>query len=287
MDTPSVLVLVLTYNTGPPLEACLRSLQAATCPNARLVVIDNGSTDGSVETARRMGVEVHPYGENLGYCAAYNRAFRELGSDFEFLLLSNPDVAVPPETIGRMVARASGDPAIGFVGPVQRHADDRTIRSAGIQWRCGHLPAHTTDVGQPYDALEGAFLLVRSTVVERVGVLDETLALNLEDVEWQLRARRQGFRAVLAADAEILHLRPGPRRVSTGAYYQTRNACILTARFCDPWALHILMLRLRLEGLAATVLGRPRGRFILEGLSDFRRGRVGMRVNREQRQLDL
>ncbi len=282
MGSPSVLVLVLTYNTGPPLEACLRSLQASTYPNMRLVVIDNGSTDASVETARRVGVEIHAFGENLGYCAAYNRAFRELLRAEDFVLLSNPDLIIPPPTIERMVDAARQDAGIGFVGPIQRHADDRTIRSAGIRWRCGRLSVHATQAGQPYDALEGAFLLVRRTLIERVGVLDEALALNLEDVDWQLRARQQGFRAVLAVDAEVLHVRPGPRRVTMGAYYQTRNACILTARYCGARPLQLLWFRLRLEGIAATMLGRPRGWFILEGLRDFRRGVTGMRTFSEK-----
>ena len=276
MDPPSVLVVVLTYNPGPPLEACLRSLQGTTYPNAHLVVIDNGSTDGSVETAQRLGVEVHAYGENLGYCAAYNRAFRELVRGEDFVLLSNPDLVVPPPTIERMVA-AGPDAEIGFVGPVQRHSDTRDVRSAGIRWRCGHLPRHVLVPGEPYDALEGAFLLVRRSVVEKVGGLDEAFALNLEDIDWQRRAARSGFRSVLARDAEVLHHRPGRSRVTTGAYFQTRNACLLTSRYCGRGALRRLQWRLRAEGIAGWMLGRPRGRFILEGLRDFRRGVTGMR----------
>jgi len=278
VDPPRVLVLVLTYNTGPPLEGCLRSLQATTYPNARLVVIDNESTDASVDTARRMGVEVHAYGENLGYCVAYNRAFRESLQGEDFVLLSNPDLVVPPTTIERMVAAAGQDAGIGFVGPIQRHADTREVRSAGIRWRCGHLPRHVLVPGEPFDALEGAFLLVRGAVIDRVGGLDEAFALNLEDIDWQRRAARAGFRSILAQDAEVIHRRPSATRVTTGAYYQTRNACLLTCRYCGKRGLRRLRWRLYAEGIAGRVLGRPRGRFILEGLRDFRRGVTGMRT---------
>lgn len=280
MGPPAVLVIVLTYNSGPRLEACLRSLQATTYPAARLVVIDNGSADGSVEAARRLGVEVHPFGTNLGYCAAYNRAFREVLRDEQLVLLSNPDLVVPAPTIERMVAAAGDDQGVGFVGPQQRHADTREVRSAGIRWVCGRLPSHVLVAGEPFDAVEGAFLLVRRAVIEKVGGLDEAFALNLEDIEWQTRAAQAGFRSILAKDAEIFHDPPGPTRVSVGAYYQTRNACLLTSRRCPPAALRRLQRRLTLEGWAGRLLGRPRGRYILEGLRDFRQGVTGMRPTR-------
>lgn len=280
MDDPKVAVLVLNYNAGTSLGACLDSLRGTTYPAVRVVVLDNGSKDESPESARRQGYEIVAFGENLGYCAAYNRAFRECLRDEAFVLLANPDLVVPPPTIGRMVATAGQDLNIGFVGPVQRRSDTREVRSVGIRWRCGWLPEHVLTPGEPFDALEGAFLLVRRSVIDRVGGLDEAFALNLEDLEWQMRAAKAGFRSVLAQDAEVLHAPPGPVRVSTGAYYQTRNACLLTSRVCGPQALRRLRWRLRAEGIAGRILGRPRGRYILEGLRDFRAGITGMRRTR-------
>ncbi len=274
---PSVVVLVLNWNAGPALERGLRSLQDSTASNVRLVVLDNGSTDGSDAIPQRLGVETHLFGENLGYCAAYNRAFREVVHGETFILLSNPDLVVPPPTIERMVAAAGDDPGIGFVGPVQRHSDCHEVRSAGIRWRCGRLPQQVTVPGQPFDAVEGAFLLVRRAVIDQVGGLDEAFALNLEDVEWQLRAAKAGFRSVLAQDAELFHDPPGQGRVTSGAYYQTRNACLLTSRTCGRSALRRLRWRLAAEGYGGRLLGRPRARLILAGLRDFRDGVTGMR----------
>ncbi len=272
-----MLVLVLNYNAGPAFETCLRSLQAITYPNARILVLDNGSTDGSDRTPDRLGILVHRFGENLHYCAAYNRGIREFRGDADFVLLSNADIVVAPNTIDRMVALALSDPAIGFVGPIQRRTDTHSIRSAGVRWRCGRLPAHLLTAGEPIDAVEGAFVLIRQDVFEKVGFLDEAYALNLEDVDLQLRARRQGFRSAIATDAEIFHAPPGTTRRLTGAYYQTRNACILTSRFCDRAALVRLQVRLYAEGIAGKILLRPRSRYILEGLRDFRRGVSGIK----------
>ena len=277
MADPRVLVLVLNYNAGDALDSCLRSLQASTYGKAEIVVLDNGSTDASLTAARRLGFEVHEFRTNLGYCAAYNRAFEMYADRADFFLLSNPDLVVPPPAIDRMVRVASADEQVGFVGPIQRHEDTKDIRSAGIRWRCGRLPVHVTRPGERYDAIEGAFVLVPKRVVERVGGLDETFALNLEDVEWQTRARSAGFRPVIAADAEIFHRRPGIVRRHTGAYYQTRNACVLTWRHCGSKALVRIRTRLFCEGLAGLVLGRPRAPYLLEGLRDFRRGITGMK----------
>jgi N-acetylglucosaminyl-diphospho-decaprenol L-rhamnosyltransferase len=274
---PRVLVLVLNYNGGDALDPCLRSLRATTYPKAQIVVLDNGSTDGSLEIARRHGLEIHEFGANLGSCAAYNRAFELFSDRAEFILLSNADVIVPPPTIQRMVATALSDETIGFVAPIQRHADTREIRSTGIRWRCGRMPVHATEPGEPYDAVEGAFVLIRPAVNDRVGGLDESLFLNLEDVEWQLRAKDAGFRIRVTLDAEILHRRPGTERRHTGAYYQTRNACVLTSRRCSSGDLVRLRRRLFVEGLAGRILARPRAPYILAGLRDFRNGVTGMR----------
>jgi len=277
VSDPRVLVLVLNYNAGPALDPCLRSLQATTYQNAEILVLDNGSTDKSLDAARALGLEVHEFGANLGYCAAYNRAFEMYATRADYFLLSNADLIVPPPTIDRMVQTALADESIGFVGPVQRHEDTKDIRSAGIRWRCGRLPVHATRPGDPYDAVEGAFVLVRKVVLANVGGLDETLALNLEDVEWQTRARAQGLATRIKAEAEIFHRRPGTVRRHTGAYYQARNVCILTSRLCDRGALLRIRVRLYLEGLTGLVLARPRARYLLEGLRDFRRGVTGMR----------
>lgn len=276
MPSPRVLVLVLNYNAGATLEECLRSLQQSTYPNAELLVLDNGSTDGSAEIPPRLGIKTHLFGENLGYSAAYNQAFRDLEGEADYFLISNPDLVVPPPTIERLVAAALSDDTIGFVGPLQRHTDSSSLRSAGVRWSCGRLPKHV-ERGDRYDYVEGAFLLVHRQVLDRVGGPDETLGMNYEDLDWQRRAAAVGFHSHIVSDAEVLHYPPGEVRRTTGSYYQSRNVCIVTSRYCRRGALTRVRMRLYAEGLIGTVLGRPRGPFILEGLRDFRRGVTGMK----------
>src|SRR6266849_5112984 len=132
MPSPSVLVLVLNYNAGPALEACLTSLLRTNYSNVRIVVLDNGSTDCSAQIPDRLGITVHRFGENLLYCGAYNRALRAMRGDADFVLICR-------------------------------------------------------------------------NVIEEVGLLDEAFAINFEDVDMQLRARRYGYRSAIAGEAEIPH----------------------------------------------------------------------------------
>src|SRR2546422_11403730 len=94
----------------------------------------------------------------------------------DFVLLSNPDIVVPPGTIGRMVGLAESDPRIGFVGPVQRRTDTKGVRSAGVPWRCGRLPEHALGPGAPIEAGAGAFGPVLLPAVGKVGAFVEAFA---------------------------------------------------------------------------------------------------------------
>ena len=120
-------------------------------------------------------------------------------------------------------------------------------------------------------------MLIRREVFDKVGLLDEAFAINLEDIDFQLRARQHGYRSAIAADAEILHEPPGTTRRLKGAYYQTRNALILTSRYCGSVPLIRLKVRLYLEGISGKMLGRPRATYVLEGLRDFRQGVAGIK----------
>src|SRR5207244_11568012 len=100
--------------------------------NAEVVVLDNGSTDESLNAARALGLEVHEFGPNLGYCAAYNRAFEMYANRADFFLLSNADLIVPPPTIDQLLQILVADESIGFVGPAQRRQDTNGMRPAGI-----------------------------------------------------------------------------------------------------------------------------------------------------------
>ena len=200
---PLVYVVVLNWNGWRDTVRCLASLRASDYPNLHVVVIDNGSTDGSPEhLAPLLGaawgelVQAH---RNLGFTGGANLGLRlalERGADYAFLL--NNDATVAPDCITTLVEAAEPRPEVGFVGPkiVWAEEPDR-FWSAGmsITWHRTTIESHRNapddgrfDGCRVVQGLSGCALLVRRAVLERVGLLDERYFAYYEDLDWCLRA---------------------------------------------------------------------------------------------------
>ena len=115
MPHPRVSVLILTWNGLDLLRQCLPSVAASSYPNLEVVVVDNGSTDGSTEWVRERFPEVRVirHAENLSFCRGYNRAIPEATGDY--LVLLNNDVEVPPGWLEPLVDRMEREPDLGAV----------------------------------------------------------------------------------------------------------------------------------------------------------------------------
>jgi N-acetylglucosaminyl-diphospho-decaprenol L-rhamnosyltransferase len=110
--------VVVNYESGPALARCVADLSA--CGLSAIVVVDNGSTDGSLVdgVAAAPGIEVVDPGVNLGYGTATNRG--AAASTSEFVLVCNPDLEVPADAVETLAAALDADPGLGLVGPLIR-----------------------------------------------------------------------------------------------------------------------------------------------------------------------
>jgi GT2 family glycosyltransferase len=227
---PALSIIVVSFNARADLERCLESLRAAPpAASHEIIVVDNGSTDGSAAAARQLApVTVIETGSNLGFARANNIGIR--ASTGTNILLLNSDTIVPAGAIDRLLAELDRDDSVAVVGPRLVDGSGRAELSFGSMIgplnelrqkrlaRGGSVEALTTERRHP-DWVSGACLLVRRLDAEAVGGLDERYFMYTEDVDFCAAIRARGRRILFTPDVEIVHVRgrsaataPGPTR---------------------------------------------------------------------------
>lgn len=224
--TPTLSVIIVSFNTRAHLQRCLASLHDAP-PHAahEIIVVDNGSSDGSPEAARAFPhVQVVEAGANLGFAAGNNLGIR--ASHGLNLLLLNSDTVVPPGALDRLLEILLQHPEAAVVGP--RLVDDRgraelsfgAMMTPLAEWRQGRLMRrlaagdprvvarvdHLTRQEQWPDWVTGACLLVRRAAAEDAGLLDERFFMYTEDVDFCAAIRARGGRILFTPSVEVIHL---------------------------------------------------------------------------------
>lgn len=293
---PHVGIVVINWQRPDCTVACLRSLQALDYPAYQIVVVDNGSENGSPAIIRdRFGdVTVIENGRNLGFAGGNNIGIGHLmrsGADYVFLL--NDDTEVAHDLVRILVQAAESDTRIGIVGPKIYYYDQpHVIWSAGgavdRYGQARHLGVDERDDGGPQsvrdvDYVTGCAMLVKRRVIERVGALDERFFAYFEETEWCARARRAGFRVVYVSQGRVWHKIQADTRARTGLYQylMARNRLLyLRCSRAGPWV--ISRAALGLLRTAASWSLRPRHRelrplsgALVRGVGDFLIGRFG------------
>jgi N-acetylglucosaminyl-diphospho-decaprenol L-rhamnosyltransferase len=217
-----VSVVVVTWNALPWLEQCLESVR-----DREVVVVDNGSTDGTVDFVRDRFPEVRVIEqENKGMGGGNNAGMRAADGRYFFLL--NSDAWVVDDALDKLVAFADGQPGAAVVGPKLLNVDgslQRSVRGEPTLWRLAteylfirKLAPHSKRLNPLYrgdfdhdrveevDWLFGPALLVRREAADAVGLFDEDFFMFSEEVDWMTRFRRAGWTVVFFPDAEVVHV---------------------------------------------------------------------------------
>ena len=215
-------VIVLNWNGLADTRALLPTLLACRMPEGwslEVVVVDNGSSDGSVAAFRAEfpGVETVALPENRRFAGGNNEGLRRaLAGGAEAVALLNNDTLADPGLFERLLLALQQDPAAGAAAPLIYYgAPSDRIWYAGARATPGlgltsHRGLRRRDLGQyravePTGYLTGCCLLARREVWEKVGPLDERYFIYAEDVDWCLRARRAGYRLLFVPTARLWH----------------------------------------------------------------------------------
>ncbi len=219
----AVTVVIVNFNGGDHLPRCLESLAGQTLPPARIMVIDNASTDGSLAAAQetitrdsrlRPRTVIDPPHENIGFAAACNRGIE--AAETEWIALLNPDAFPEPGWLAALMAAAAAHPECAAFGSRQMLAGHEGILDgigdrwhfSGLAWREGHgRPLRPADL-EPRDIFSpcAAAALYRRGAVLEAGGFDEDYFCFGEDVDLGYRLRLAGYRARYVPDAVVAHV---------------------------------------------------------------------------------
>jgi N-acetylglucosaminyl-diphospho-decaprenol L-rhamnosyltransferase len=221
-------VVIVSWNTRDLLLRCLASLDADASRADLLIetiVVDNGSTDGTVETVADSfpHVTLLPQYENLGFAAANNLGITQ--SRGETVLILNPDTEIIPGALDRLWKTLHTSQHVGLVAPVLLNSDG-SQQSAGfrfpgiVQTMLDLYPLHPRLVGSSvngrYDAGDGltpfridhplgACILVRRAVIDDIGLFDPGYFIYSEEIDWCRRIAGAGWTILCAPSARVMH----------------------------------------------------------------------------------
>ena len=238
---PEVTVIIPNYNGKKLLENCIQTLEKQTCTDFKLLVVDNGSDDGSTEVTSSLDLTMLALKENTGFCGAVNEGIRH--ADTPYVILLNNDTEVADDTLHHLCDTLDADPAIGAVCPkIRFHEPPQAIQFAGytpltrITLRNALIGFGEPDSGRfdtPHDTpyAHGAAMMVRREAIERAGMMPEEYFLYYEELDWSVRIREQGRRIVYDPRCTVFH----KESATTGQQSPLRSYCLTRNRLLFAW----------------------------------------------------
>jgi len=240
---PFVLIVILNWNDAEETVQAVQSLSTIRYDNWRALVVDNGSTDGSLERLLPLAsenLEVVGVPENRGYTGGCNLGLHrglEVGADYVWLL--NNDAVAETETLASLVQIAESDPGIGLLSPLitSLHDPDQIIIAGALFDRASrqHGDTHSIAIAKEWQEkypqgfiVHGTAMLVPARVIRAMGVLDDSLFAYYEDVEYSVRSIDHGFRNVVDWNTRVPHENKNYNRRPSEIrphywYYMARN----------------------------------------------------------------
>lgn len=247
-ELPLVAIVLVNWNSYVDTLECVDSIQSSTYKNIKIIVVDNGSVDDSVNQLRKRDTEYHLIlsRENTGFTGGNNQGIAyamNIGADY--ILMLNNDTLIENTAVEKLVIAAQSDMTVGVVTPkILFHPDRHLIWSAGTRFEqnilMGRNRGYRSLDGDEFnqqmylDYAVGCALLIRREVIDKIGSLTEDYFATWEDVDFGLRISRGGYKVLYEPSAVVWH----KESVSAGGadnpqyvYYQTRSALVFQCRW--------------------------------------------------------
>ena len=217
---PLVLVVLLNWNSLDETRTAVASVAQMDYPNFRILIVDNGSQDGSTRELRELvdeKVDLLESPTNTGYTGGCNLGMeRALATGAKYVWLLNNDAVVAPSTLSSIVALAETDDRIGLVTPQIAALDEDRVTFAGgvISVKDGlynetHDPVVAAEWAARYPSaglVIGTAMLVPTELVRTIGMLDPSFFAYFEDIDYSARSAMAGFRNVVDPNSVVRHL---------------------------------------------------------------------------------
>lgn len=243
-----VTVGIINYNGKETLPETIRAVMQLAYQALRVIVVDNHSTDGSLEWVQQHFPEIHcvPLAENLGAAAARNRILQEAKTEYVFIL--DNDIVVEPDVLSRLMDVMQKVPQAGICHPEICDPADPTVHHYNGGWiyylgglisRPKPKPSEFRAEFEVFDVVSGAAILIKRSLALQLGGFDEDYFFNWEDGDFSARFTLAGY-FCLNVPAAIVHHRSKPRGTSK-VFYQTRNRWFFILKLYS-WKVLLLAL---------------------------------------------
>lgn len=218
-NNPKVTIIILTWNGARHIFDCLESVQKSTYQNYEIIVVDNGSKDGTPDLIKNnfLNVKLILNKKNLGFTGGNNIGIKQAKGEILFLL--NDDTKIHPNLIEVLVKELKSSSKIGIVGPKIYFMDEpKKIWFAGgrIDWFKGktfHLGKNLTDKElindskKEVDFITGCALMIKKEVVDRIGLFDDKFFAYYEDADLCQRAKKIGYQIIYVPFGGVWHVK--------------------------------------------------------------------------------
>ena len=216
----NVSIIIVNWNGEQFLERCLTALMEQTLKPHEIILVDNASSDGSLEIVRRFpSVRLIAIERNTGFAQGNNRAIEAASTESEWIALINPDAFADPYWLEMLFLAAESNSGFDVFGSKLLNAGDPTLLDgvgdayhlSGLVWRMGHGSLVSTSTESQCEIFSpcAAAALYRRSACQKIGGFDEDYFCYVEDVDLGFRLRLAGYRCLYVPQSVVYHVGSG------------------------------------------------------------------------------